>query len=124
MTNLNDDGDDDDHHDDDDDDDDDDIDDDDAIIMHINFLICCVCRVGRHSKSLDTDRKVCGKCRGRFQLLSTGSRSASTTATPRTPNPFAMFVKENYSSVRRPGVPHKEVMDLLSKEFAKTKLQF
>ena len=68
---------------------------------------------------------MCGKCRGRFELLATaGSRPGSVAATPRTPNPFAMFVKENYSSVRRPGVAHKEAMEALSKEFAKAKLQF
>ena len=86
-------------------------------------------RIGRHSKSLDTEKKVCGHCRGRFQLLVSGSRntsSASLPATPRTPNPFAQFVKENYGSVKKQGggLPHKQVMDMLSKQFAKTKINF
>merc|ERR1712098_412511 len=28
----------------------------------------CGCTIGRHSKSLDTERKVCGHCHGRFEL--------------------------------------------------------
>ncbi|XP_076446916.1 germ cell nuclear acidic protein-like [Babylonia areolata] len=101
--------------------------------INTKFIYRCVdCgyQIGRHSKSLDTERKVCGHCHGRFQLLTSGSRcgsaAASVSATPRTPNPFALFVKENYGSVKRDGggLPHKEVMEALSKQFAKTKINF
>jgi len=86
----------------------------------------CNYRIGRHSKSLDTDRKVCGHCKGEFEvfltkdLLSKSEGSCSTPRTPRTPNKFALFVKECYSQVkkRQTGLSHKEVMNVLSKEFA------
>ncbi|KAK7498722.1 hypothetical protein BaRGS_00010099 [Batillaria attramentaria] len=85
----------------------------------------CGYQIGRHSKSLDTDRKICGRCRGQFQLLLASAGGAAsdgsacpTPRTPRTPNPFAMFVKENYGSVKKQGLSHKEVMNQLSKDFA------
>ena len=93
-------------------------------------MTCCCYRIGRHSKSLDTDSKVCGYCRAPFQLIvnSTKSRgvasnsstsTSSTPATPRTPNRFALFVKDNYGDVKRSGsLSHAQVMQQLSKDFA------
>ena len=96
--------------------------------MYFRYLFCIhfINRIGRHSKSLDTDRKVCGHCKGEFEvfltkdLLSKSEGSCSTPRTPRTPNKFALFVKECYSQVkkRQTGLSHKEVMNVLSKEFA------
>ncbi|KAM9413601.1 germ cell nuclear acidic protein-like isoform 1-T2 [Salvelinus alpinus] len=80
---------------------------------------CSRCKntLGRHSKSLDTQRFVCALCTGPLVLL--------TPAKPRAPTPFANFVKENYGSVRQnlAGQSHGEVMRKLSVDFAtKTKL--
>uniref|UniRef100_A0A3B4ERB1 Germ cell nuclear acidic peptidase n=1 Tax=Pundamilia nyererei TaxID=303518 RepID=A0A3B4ERB1_9CICH len=80
---------------------------------------CTRCKntIGRHSKSLDTQRFVCALCTGQLVLL--------TPSKPRAPTPFANFVKENYSSVRQElaGQSHAEVMRKLSADFAsKTKL--
>ncbi|XP_036825840.1 serine/arginine repetitive matrix protein 1 isoform X1 [Oncorhynchus mykiss] len=80
---------------------------------------CSRCKntLGRHSKSLDTQRFVCALCTGQLVLL--------TPAKPRAPTPFANFVKENYGSVRQnlAGQSHGEVMRKLSVDFAtKTKL--
>lgn len=51
-------------------------------------------RVGRHSKSLDTSKKVCGICRGKFELYTQGKNGlTSTPAAARPPNKFAQFVK-------------------------------
>ncbi|KAK6299283.1 hypothetical protein J4Q44_G00307930 [Coregonus suidteri] len=74
-------------------------------------------KLGRHSKSLDTQRFVCALCTGQLVLL--------TPAKTRAPTPFANFVKENYGSVRQDlvGQSHGEVMRKLSVDFAtKTKL--
>lgn len=74
-------------------------------------------RIGRHSKSLDTQRFVCALCTGQLVLL--------TPSKPRAPTPFANFVKENYGTVRQElgGQSHAEVMRKLSADFAsKTKL--
>ncbi|KAM6923471.1 germ cell nuclear acidic protein [Xenentodon cancila] len=80
---------------------------------------CTRCKntIGRHSKSLDTQRFVCALCTGQLVLL--------TPSKPRAPTPFANFVKENYGSVRQElaGQSHVEVMRKLSADFAtKTKL--
>ncbi|KAM9356754.1 germ cell nuclear acidic protein [Symphorus nematophorus] len=77
----------------------------------------CQNTIGRHSKSLDTQRFVCALCTGQLVLL--------TPSKPRAPTPFASFVKENYGTVRQElaGQSHAEVMRKLSSDFAsKTKL--
>ncbi|XP_075959896.1 germ cell nuclear acidic protein [Anarhichas minor] len=77
----------------------------------------CQNTIGRHSKSLDTQRFACALCKGQLVLL--------TSAKPRAPTPFANFVKENYGTVRLEltGQSHGEVMRKLSADFAsKTKL--
>ena len=53
-----------------------------------------------------------------------GSQAAGGggTQTPKTPNPFAMFVKENYKTLKKPGVSHGDVMKILSSKFAETKI--
>ncbi|XP_018592653.2 germ cell nuclear acidic protein [Scleropages formosus] len=73
---------------------------------------CCKNIIGRHSKSLDTQRFVCALCAGKLVLLSSGKS--------RGPTPFASFVKEHYSSVRQElaGQGHAEVMRKLSADFA------
>uniref|UniRef100_UPI0037E840DC germ cell nuclear acidic protein n=1 Tax=Semicossyphus pulcher TaxID=241346 RepID=UPI0037E840DC len=80
---------------------------------------CTRCKnsIGRHSKSLDTQKFVCALCTGQLVLL--------TPSKPRAPTPFANFVKENYGNVRQElvGQSHAEVMRKLSADFAsKTKL--
>ncbi|XP_061643329.1 germ cell nuclear acidic protein isoform X1 [Phyllopteryx taeniolatus] len=72
----------------------------------------CQNTIGRHSKSLDTQKFVCARCTGKLVLL--------TSAKPRPPTPFAKFVKENYGSVRQQLAKqsHAEVMRKLSKDFA------
>ncbi|TSL89834.1 Acidic repeat-containing protein [Bagarius yarrelli] len=75
---------------------------------------CSRCKntIGRHSKSLDTERFACALCTGRLVLL--------TPSNSRGPTPFAMFVKENYGTVRQEltGQSHAEVMRKLSADFA------
>uniref|UniRef100_A0A8C6KL72 Germ cell nuclear acidic peptidase n=1 Tax=Nothobranchius furzeri TaxID=105023 RepID=A0A8C6KL72_NOTFU len=76
----------------------------------------CQNTIGRHSKSLDTQRFVCALCTGQLTLL--------TPSKPRAPTPFADFVKQNYGGVRQElsGQSHAEVMRKLSADFAKTKI--
>ncbi|CAL1526817.1 unnamed protein product [Lymnaea stagnalis] len=84
----------------------------------------CKYRIGRHSKSLDTERKVCGFCLGKFEVYLTKSLNSikgdnPTTPAPKTPNKFALYVKECYSEKRKgTNLKHGDVMKLLSKEFA------
>uniref|UniRef100_A0A673C4L3 Germ cell nuclear acidic peptidase n=1 Tax=Sphaeramia orbicularis TaxID=375764 RepID=A0A673C4L3_9TELE len=77
----------------------------------------CQNTIGRHSKSLDTQRFACGLCTGQLVLL--------TPSKPRAAAPFANFIKENYGTTRQElaGQSHAEVMRKLSADFAsKTKL--
>ncbi|KAM6977838.1 germ cell nuclear acidic protein [Aplochiton taeniatus] len=76
----------------------------------------CQNKIGRHSKSLDTQRFVCALCTGQLVLLNPPKSRA--------PTPFANFVKENYGSVRQRlvGQSHAEVMRKLSADFASTRL--
>jgi len=93
----------------------------------------CGYSIGRHSKSLDTSKKVCGKCFGSFEILirkTTSKTSPSALGTNneenkyekvKSPNAFAKFVKENYHTFKKDGREHKEIMNILSKKFALTK---
>ena len=93
----------------------------------MSFCWICRCfRIGRHSKSLDTERKICGHCRGQFELLvrpRNGSRPDSVPTTPRTPNKFALFVKENYGDIKKtqPGIAHKEIMEMIGARYSAKK---
>ena len=95
----------------------------------------CGYEIGRHSKSLDTERKVCGHCHGRFELVvNTGATPSSArgqggatgggsaTRTPRAPTGFAKFVQDNYKVYKQPGNNHAEVMKILSNKFSETKI--
>ena len=41
---------------------------------------------------------------------------------PKAPNPFAVFVKENYGKHKVPGVKHGDVMKILGAKFSETKI--
>ncbi|MBN3273168.1 ACRC protein, partial [Polyodon spathula] len=77
----------------------------------------CKNKIGRHSKSLDTQRFVCALCTGQLVLL-TSQKNATPGRTEL--NPFAAFVKENYSSTKKEleGMSHGDVMRKLSADFA------
>ncbi|XP_074691652.1 germ cell nuclear acidic protein [Strix aluco] len=84
----------------------------------------CSASIGRHSKSLDTERFVCAFCGGQLVL----SQRACKDGTPARTQlmPFAKYVKENYGLTKREqhGLSHAEVMRKLSADFAlKTRLQ-
>ena len=88
------------------------------------------CSIGRHSKSLDTTKKICGHCKGTFELIKNAapmtpkSASSSIGSTPRTPNRFALFVKDNYNAVKQKNkdLKHGDVMKELSRKFAASKI--
>ena len=64
----------------------------------------------------------------RFELVVNGkqvsakAQGTATSATPKAPNPFAVFVKENYKNHKAPGVKHGDVMKILSVKFSETKI--
>ena len=93
---------------------------------------------GRHSKSIDTSKKRCGRCKGQLELFvasKVGGKYKKTDdvgkqilepdnllRTPKAPNVFALFVKDNYKLFRTPGTTHKSAMEALSLQFSQTKI--
>lgn len=79
--------------------------------------------IGRHTKSLDIDRKRCGHCYGKFEvLLNKQAKGITVQSTPRKATGFALFVKENYATVKAPNLNHGKVMKLLGQKFAELKV--
>ena len=76
---------------------------------------------GRHSKSIDASRHRCSKCGGIPELVNTNS---SVSSTPKTPNSYVLFLKENFASVKKanPCLSHKELMQKISAKFREVKL--
>ncbi|XP_059942478.1 germ cell nuclear acidic protein [Mesoplodon densirostris] len=77
----------------------------------------CKFRVGRYSKSLDTKRFICARCKGSLVILPL-TRKDGTPIKPHV-RPFAKYVQENYRIVRKEmaGIGHGDVMRKLSKDF-------
>ena len=85
----------------------------------------CVFRIGRFSKSIKIEKQVCGRCHGKLELVNSNYVNNQSVGnienlpsetgkdhlrgvvplpqTPRTPNQYALFVKEKWSSVKKPG---------------------
>jgi len=95
------------------------------ILFIIIGVICC--SIGRHSKSLDIERKRCGHCFGKFELLvnKTTKSGIKQVQTPkREPSGFALYVKQNYNSVKKEknNMKHAEVMKILGQQFSAIKI--
>ncbi|XP_029036312.2 putative uncharacterized protein DDB_G0291812 isoform X2 [Osmia bicornis bicornis] len=77
----------------------------------------CGYSIGRHSKSLDIEKKRCGHCYGKFELLinkTTKSGTVQVQTPQRGPSAFALYVKENYNSVKKKhNIRHPEIMKIL-----------
>lgn len=89
------------------------------------YVICC--SIGRHSKSLDVEKKRCGHCLGKFELLinKTTKSGIKQVQTPkREPSGFALYVKQNYNSVKKEknNIKHADVMKILGQQFSAIKI--
>ncbi|XP_034952658.1 acidic repeat-containing protein [Chelonus insularis] len=88
---------------------------------------CGYC-IGRHSKSLDTVRKRCGHCYGKFELLinrtTRSGRIEHETPKVKAPSKFALYVKENYHEVKTKHLvnDHREIMKILGQQFSAMKI--
>ncbi|XP_054845299.1 germ cell nuclear acidic protein isoform X2 [Eublepharis macularius] len=78
----------------------------------------CQNKIGRHSKSLDTQRFVCALCKGQLVLREPTRKDGTPAKAPLTP--FAKYVKENYASAKQSqqGLSHGAIMRKLSADFA------
>lgn len=91
------------------------------------YLILNRFSIGRHSKSLDIERKRCGYCMGKFEVYINKTRGDQAVRTPiqqkKEATGFAKYVKENYANMKQPNLAHSDVMKLLGKKFAELKVQ-
>ncbi|XP_050541014.1 uncharacterized protein LOC126905399 [Daktulosphaira vitifoliae] len=108
----------------------------------------CGYSIGRHSKSLNLEKKRCGYCYGEFELIVNKMNKnptvninlqglqtdplkelykiddkPQTNKLPRKPSKFAIFVKENYGKAKRenPLLKHGEIMKILGSQFSVAK---
>ena len=86
----------------------------------------CGYSIGRHSKSLDIERKRCGHCYGKFELLlnkTTKDGTVQVQTPKREPTGFALYVKQNYNFVKKDrNMRHAEVMKTLGQQFSAVKI--
>jgi predicted SprT family Zn-dependent metalloprotease len=77
--------------------------------------------IGRHSKSIDLVRHRCGRCHGALTLLA--PMKVDGTPVTKKLNAFALFVKENYSTMKKKNsqLKHNDIMKLLSSSYKTTK---
>ena len=76
----------------------------------------CPVEIGRQSKSIDTARKVCGRCGSRLELVG-GKKADGTPRKLRKPTAFSKFVGERYGAAKEAagkGAGHAEAMKVLS----------
>ncbi|CAH2060906.1 unnamed protein product, partial [Iphiclides podalirius] len=98
--------------------------------MEIHFKYCYKCTkcgysVQRHSKSIDVTKKCCGYCRGTFEVIVNKKNKdgvvVSTPARKGAVNEFALYVKENYASLKDGTRSHAQVMKQLGEQFSARK---
>ncbi|XP_045539672.1 uncharacterized protein LOC106716637 [Papilio machaon] len=98
--------------------------------MEIYFKYCYKCTkcgysIKRHSKSIDITKKCCGYCHGAFEIIVNKKNKdgvvVSTPARKTGPNGFALYVKENYGTLKDGTKSHAEVMKLLGEQFSAKK---
>nr|XP_048273686.1 germ cell nuclear acidic protein isoform X2 [Myodes glareolus]XP_048273687.1 germ cell nuclear acidic protein isoform X2 [Myodes glareolus]XP_048273688.1 germ cell nuclear acidic protein isoform X2 [Myodes glareolus]XP_048273689.1 germ cell nuclear acidic protein isoform X2 [Myodes glareolus] len=87
------------------------------------YYECMLCkyRIGRYTRSLNTERFICAKCKGHLVLLPL-FRKDGTPIVPYV-RPFAKYVQENYRAVFNgtAGISHGNVMKRLSKDYFASK---
>ncbi|XP_007957143.1 acidic repeat-containing protein [Orycteropus afer afer] len=81
----------------------------------------CKSRVGRYTRSLNTEHFICGRCRGSLVVLPL-TRKDGAPIKPHV-RPFAKYVQENYRIVKQEmaGKGHGDVMKKLSKDYVASK---
>ena len=75
--------------------------------------------IGRHSKSLDTNKFRCGSCTGKIEFLGKYNQDGSKCKA-RKANKFALYVKLHYNTIKATHgshLTHGEIMKLLSKNY-------
>jgi hypothetical protein len=78
----------------------------------------CGAEYGRHSKSIDTEKSGCGRCRGRLKLQPR-LKVDGTPAKPRAASGFSLYVKAHYARVKAANsrLNQAEIMRVLGAEY-------
>lgn len=82
----------------------------------------CKAKYQTHSKSKKVENIRCSVCRGSIELfLNKKSKDGEVVMTPVAKNVkgFAKFVQMKFKEVKQPKMAHKEVMQLLSAQYAR-----
>ena len=61
----------------------------------------CGAVIGRHSRSIDPAKHVCGRCKGVLEYTGKTGEKAASSARKAKAGPFAVFVKEQYEAAKR-----------------------
>ncbi|XP_065882603.1 germ cell nuclear acidic protein-like isoform X2 [Dysidea avara] len=85
---------------------------------HVYHCTKCDYSIGRHSKSINLITQHCPLCTSHLKLQP--KLKADGTPRQQTMSPFAQFVKENYSSVRKDTPQHGQVMSKLALMYKQT----
>jgi predicted SprT family Zn-dependent metalloprotease len=83
--------------------------------------LSCGSSVGRHSKSINIERKVCGQCGGQLHMID----NSETANSNRKENPLAKYVKENYADTKmmHPQSTPQQLMKILSQQYSARKME-
>jgi predicted SprT family Zn-dependent metalloprotease len=83
--------------------------------------LSCGSSVGRHSKSINIERKVCGRCGGQLHMID----NSETANSNRKENPLAKYVKENYADTKmmHPQSTPQQLMKILSQQYSARKME-
>lgn len=78
----------------------------------------CMKTIGRHSKSINTDRQRCGVCYG-VLVLQERLKADGTPAKKRQPSKWLLFCQAHMKDMkqRHPDKTHAEIMEQLSKRY-------
>jgi len=83
----------------------------------------CEQEYGRHSKSIDIEKKRCGLCAGRLEFMGKFTSDGvlvKGSNVEKKPTGFSKFVKENFGDVKKElgaKTPHKKIMEKLSEKW-------
>lgn len=95
----------------------------DYVIEYKYTYQCCNCKAKyqTHSKSKKVENVRCSICRGAIELfLNKKNKAGDIVMTPvsKDVKGFAKFVQKKFKEVKQPNMTHKEVMQILSSQYA------
>ena len=81
----------------------------------------CGWKVGRHSKSIDTEKMCCGRCRGAIVLQPQLEADGVTPKKVRKPSAYSIFNKQQHALLKNSDMTFKDKAKLISEKWARHK---